>query len=730
MSEASKIQINEAPPRLQAPPALRTAVCCLSVVTQRGPVGLGPILLCPEDYKKYYGRYIPQSEGPQAVEEFFTGGRYLYLNRVVHYTDITNPASATAAKASVMLQTVGGGSSKGRVTASKTAPYKLTNNSTLQIATELDPTGTEVLFKPGKAELEDTTTYPVADQDGKTDIFKVNGDEFTVTYPAGTTTAALVCVAINLQVEGVSVDYSSGQVRIITDRRGTGATLEHTGGDSDLTWPSGEVAGTGFCADLSAVTCAELKAKIESEIVTCGGTTTLYIERSEAGGTKYVEVLAASTADTLIGLDNAQHAGTTDAPQDTIEMESKDPWNATSITTIVADASNEIAADFDFYVLESGVVSETWRNLSMDPASDRYLEAILNDDTYGSDLVRLTDQLLAGTKRPANGTSAGLAGGNDGLSGLVDADYVGSQAGGTGFHAFDTVPDKTLLAVPGISTAAVVSGQILYELYCAARGQKLFSVYDLPDDCTFREAVAAMATLGLTEATEYGATYWPARGLIMNPATDVFGSGKTIEIPTSASVLAAMARGDAKKPGGIYEQPAGIDWGDLPSWVGCQQQADTDNPDVLDYLATVRINGVTRQGHGRFYANDGFCLKSTGNWPDIHQRRGVSFIEQTVRVGMLPYKNRNNTEQLRSTVFRFIRHFLEGQFDLGAFDGDTYDEAFWVDVGTGLNTPTVRRAKQLKARVGLSMVNSAAQIIIEFTADERGVESKIITYEG
>jgi Resolvase, N terminal domain len=55
----------------------------------------------------------------------------------------------------------------------------------------------------------------------------------------------------------------------------------------------------------------------------------------------------------------------------------------------------------------------------------------------------------------ASGTDTHRAGGGDGLVGLDDSDFIGSEPGKTGLHALDQVQEVSLLLVPGRATPAV-----------------------------------------------------------------------------------------------------------------------------------------------------------------------------------------------------------------------------------------------------------------------------------
>ncbi len=105
------------------------------------------------------------------------------------------------------------------------------------------------------------------------------------------------------------------------------------------------------------------------------------------------------------------------------------------------------AAAFDLFVIEDGVYRERFPNVSLNSSSPRYVERIVNDPKTGSVLVRVVDLLVVPTV-VLTLQFATLAGGDDGLVGLDDADFVGSEAAGNGLHAFDPGQDIALLTVP------------------------------------------------------------------------------------------------------------------------------------------------------------------------------------------------------------------------------------------------------------------------------------------
>lgn len=101
------------------------------------------------------------------------------------------------------------------------------------------------------ASVTDTTTYSVADQDGKTSIITIAGyAPQTVLFAGSTTTAASVASQMNAQLVGCSVTVVGGQVKITTDAVGSAVTIAAAAGTGALTWDT-PVAGAGDIAVLA-----------------------------------------------------------------------------------------------------------------------------------------------------------------------------------------------------------------------------------------------------------------------------------------------------------------------------------------------------------------------------------------------------------------------------------------------------------------------------------------------
>ncbi len=305
----------------------------------------------------------------------------------------------------------------------------------------------------------------------------------------------------------------------------------------------------------------------------------------------------------------------------------------------------------------------------------------------------MTDQLLPGAPIPPPQTVA-LAGGNDGLVGLTDTDFLGSATGRTGLRALDRLQDISLLLVPGRATPAVHNGMLQYAE--VVREGTMFALLDPPagasatDIVTYVEATAAL--LGLSE---FGAMYWP-RVKVLNPDRGVFGAQDKVVVPPSGIVAGVFARTDAARPGGVYDPPAGIEAGRMFGVLGFETDEVLEEK-KRDLVYPKRINPLTTGPGLPRYIDGSRTLKGDGNFPYIAERRGVIFIERSLKQGLQFARHKNNTEGLRATVRRTIVAFLLTQMNNGAFRSREPAKAFFVDVSDLLNTPTAIFAGKLLA---------------------------------
>jgi len=135
---------------------------------------------------------------------------------------------------------------------------------------------------------------------------------------------------------------------------------------------------------------------------------------------------------------------------------------------------------------------------------------------------------------------------------------------------------------------------------------------------------------------------------------------------------------------------------------------------TTDLLYPENINPLASpKGGGAIFIDGTKNLKSIGNWPQIHQRRGVSFIERSIAIAVDPVaRHNNNTPNLRAEVKRGILGFLGIQLQNKAFARTLPEECYFVDVGDALN-PSIQ-ANTMTGRIGLNMGTSTDFVVLRF----------------
>lgn len=742
---SSKVVVAEAPPKIRNLPPIPTGLAAFIGIAARGPIGQATFVTSFAEYTRIFGSYDANSDLTLAIEDFFrNGGRSCFVVRTVHYTDITDPNSAIAVKSSVDLLDRGGVAAPAVVNSTDETWHL---DPADHIDLDFDNTGTQVAtIAATPAGLEGATaeTYDFTGG-GQTLTLKIN-DGFlqTVTFQVGdfavpgAATAEEVAAAINAAiVDGqASATTSATKVSIFSDRLGTGSKVEITGGTANalLGFSTTPVTGTGNVVDTRAITATEIAAMITALPPGGSGTavvvgTKVRLTSGATGAAAEIEVVATtSTKEPVfaVGVTLGSAAGTSN----TLKVEGKYAGAyGDNLKAVISAPTGGETDEFNIAFLENDVLKETFPNVSMTDTDDNYVETIVNDPDTGSALAAVTDlDSPASTPNdlPALGTFS-LTGGDDGLTGLVDTDFTGSSAGPTGFFAFNVIQDIAIGPLaPNRATATVQPAQLNYAEI--TRVGSMFVVLGSPAGLSKTAVVTYVGTTAaLEESSEYGAFYWP-RVKIQNPSTAIFGLGKQITVDPVGVIAGVYARTDGAFPGGVYRAPAGIEFGQMAGVV------DFENQDVLeeatrDFIAAHRINPLTSfPGSPRFI--DGHdTLKSNGNWPTVPERRGVIFIEQTIKRGMEVFRHGFNDAIARGAVFRTITAFLLLQLDLRAFRSQVPDEAFLVDVGDEINKPSEQFAGKLNADISLATNRPVKWIVLTFSQDVRALEAELARAE-
>lgn len=756
---ASKVVILEEEPSIPTIAALPSAVTLCLGITERGPIADPQLLAGFEEYNRIFGGFTLYSEVTVAVYGFFRqGGTFMWVSRTCHFTDNTDPRTATATTGSVELLNSGTLQTYPTVGPSDAGPWNLAQdgveekNLRLKYGPVVHP-ALRVLYisgSPARGDLVDEfgdrvyepynlvggeTYIAVIDYTGYPVLFDVS--DFAV---PGAATAAEVALRINASILGGKClvgDDGSKYLYLVSDKAGLDSQVNAPiyGGTAVpiIGYMLTESTGGGEVGNIRSVTALEMEVLIEALGVDLGVTVAsnqLTMRYNTPGAAYMVQVLGTSDYD--FGFDNDEHIGEDAVAETTLTCYGKYPGTYSDDLKIAIEAAtNGQAESFNLKVLDSGIVKETWPNLNMDETSANYVESLVNNENLGSRLIAVVDAGLTPllNKRPVNVVSANMTGGGDGLAGIADSDYIGNVAGPTGLYTFDRINTGRILIVPGMSTEAIYKGMMDYaEL---DRNGSMFCFLDCAAGLNKTNIVSTLTGYGIFEYSEFAAIHWP-RIKVANPAPEVYGDVDTITVPPSGWIAGKCAAND-QKLGGVYEAPAGYGegWGVIRGMMGVEDdpggksQHEVLDEKTRDYVYPYRINPFNKTTGGLWYIDGSRTLKSTGNFPSIGERRGVIFIAESLKEGLQIFRHRFNNRTNRQRAGRSIKQFLVGEMGKGAFRSTNPETAFFVDVSDNLNPVANEFAGIMTIRVGLATNKPTDWIILLITQDTRALEESL-----
>jgi hypothetical protein len=447
------------------------------------------------------------------------------------------------------------------------------------------------------------------------------------------------------------------------------------------------------------------------------------ITSNTTGSSSSVQVISSSTA-TGLGFDNALHAGSSGAAANTLTLTAQDGTYANDITANVAAATSGDATKFNLELLDGGVITDTFPNVSMLATDPRYVLTVVNgNNSLG---ITLTDLLVAASPAnlPAAGTFGPMTGGADGLGSLNDNDFAGgtSSNGKTGIRAIDADQGAvTLLIVPQRATAAVHNAMITY---CQiTRAQQMFAILDPPAGDTVAQIVTyVQSTSSLVESTELAAIYYP-RIQVATPDAALFGSAN-VTVPPSGDLAALYARTDGTKTiGGSFLQPGGINFG-IPRMLGLETIEVLDKA-KRDILTSALINPISRESGTAFFVDGVLTLRSGGDFPSIGQSRGILTVAKSLTQGLAFARHQNNTPELRQACADLATLFMSQITNAGVLSTRVAKDAFTVDFGKGLNPPSVQQQRKIQGRVGIATASPADYILVDIFPDTSALDAEL-----
>lgn len=510
----------------------------------------------------------------------------------------------------------------------------------------------------------------------------------------------------------------------LKDRRAVAAVLETgTAGTDRITWLARQagVGGNGITVELVASgTDTPLSVDVSGQAITVNLATDSAGDPASTADQVVAAIAAKSEADALVQASSedtgvvqpaaaANLAGGQDA-QDTLRVHAANEgvWGD-GLAVQIEDGTLDPTAGFNIVVRHKGEVVEVFKDLSMDEAAPNHVELAVNERSEFITVEDLGPSSGSPDDRPATGGFS-LSGGDDGLNGLNDADYIGDPSQHTGFYAFDEIDALNMLMAPGVTTANVIHAGITY----AENRKDLMLIAEAPIHLEPLETVDFRKGQGMYSHaafnSSYAALYYP--WLEINDPV----SGKRKLVPPSGAVAGCYARSDQKTY--VWYAPAGIDRGRIFNALSLGYKASRGERDVLypegvNVIASFPDSGINIWGQK--------TLQSQPSALDrVNVRRLMMYIEEAIAESSRFVVFEPNNPQTWRALIRLINPFLQDIKDKGGF----YDFAVQCDEET--NTPAVIDRNELVARIFVKPTKTAEFIELNFVLTATGADFKEI----
>jgi uncharacterized protein len=258
----------------------------------------------------------------------------------------------------------------------------------------------------------------------------------------------------------------------------------------------------------------------------------------------------------------------------------------------------------------------------------------------------------------------------------------------TALAALDALDDLGLLALPGLTTPAVLQAAADY---CEDRHQTV-----LLADCP-------AAARSVPDAQTHADALHGSHVALYHPwLRDLAAAGP---IPPSGAMAGLLAREEIA--GRIWRAPAGP----TAALTGITGLDCRYGDDDLAALAQHNINPI-RIHSGKCVAWGAHTLDDRPEFRYVNVRRFANFVETSIRRGTEWVAAEANVEPTWTAVRRSIELFLLLQWRAGALQGERFQDAFFVRCGRDTMSQEDIDEGRLVVQVGLAMLQPAEFIVL------------------
>ena len=350
---------------------------------------------------------------------------------------------------------------------------------------------------------------------------------------------------------------------------------------------------------------------------------------------------------------------------------------------------------------------ENFENVSFNPESALFIENALSK----SELIRVQYNPIEGVFPPMLAMSGDAAsvkevfalfGGGDGsCKAGDDGIYIGGgDAPGkrTGLEAFLEISNVSIMAIPGITSAAV---QLALVAHCQNLASR-FAVLDMPLEMSKPQDLLIHREI---VDSDYAALYHPWLQIYDAQAK------KASYIPPSGSIAGIFARSDTTR--GVHKAPANEV---VNNCLGLSCIYNKGEQDLLNPAGVNLIRALPGQG---IRVWGGRTCSSNGLWKYVNVRRLFIYLEETIKSQTNWAVFEPNDEMLWMRVQLTISAFLRDMYRTGALVGASEAEAFFVNVGRDTMSQQDILNGRLICVIGVAPSRPAEFVIFRITQNTR-----------
>ena len=267
-----------------------------------------------------------------------------------------------------------------------------------------------------------------------------------------------------------------------------------------------------------------------------------------------------------------------------------------------------------------------------------------------------------------------------------------------GIRALDRADFFALLALPGITTPAILAGAADY-----CRDRRAFLIVDPPQNVRTPAEMEQHIHSGALPKTSNAAIYFPWMKI-----SDPLDNGQPRAIPPSGTIAGVIARTDSTR--GVWKSPAGPG-ANLLGVKGLEiNLTDPENEPLnalgVNCLRVFPAFGAVAWGARTLEGADALASE----WKYLPVRRTALFLKESIHRGTAWATFEPSDETLRAQIRQSVGAFLQSLFVAGAFQGSTPRDAFFVKCDRETNTTA---ADILNIVVGFAPLRSAEFVVIK-----------------